>query len=81
MKSNESDNLRSNLECGMSARGEPDAVKAASPVRRGEWRNVLSSNGLCSYPTNAQINSLRPLRWMPSLDPCSFSKTIRICFC
>jgi hypothetical protein len=34
MKSNESDNLRSNPEDGRLASGEPDAVKVARPVRR-----------------------------------------------
>jgi hypothetical protein len=57
MKSNESDNLRSNLEGGKLTSGEPDAVKVASPVRRREWGNVLKSNALCSYPTTiARIN-------------------------
>jgi hypothetical protein len=51
MKSNESDNLRSNPEDGRLASGEPDAVKVARPVRRREWRDVLKSNALCSYPT------------------------------
>jgi hypothetical protein len=41
MKSNESDNLRSSLEGGKLTSGEPDAVKVASPVRRGVWRDVL----------------------------------------
>jgi hypothetical protein len=40
MKSNESDNAKSNLGSGMLIPGEPDAVKVARPVRKGEWRNV-----------------------------------------
>jgi hypothetical protein len=36
MKSNESDNLRSNLEGGKLTSGEPGAVKVARRVRRGE---------------------------------------------
>jgi len=40
MKSNESDEPRSNLGQGMLTSGEPDAVKVASPVRRGECGNV-----------------------------------------
>jgi excisionase family DNA binding protein len=45
MKSNESDNSKSNLGSGMLIPGEPGAVKVARPVRRGEWRNVPTTSG------------------------------------
>jgi hypothetical protein len=55
MKSNESDNLRSNLEGGKLTSGEPDAVKVASPVRRREWGNVRKQRALLlSYDASRQ---------------------------
>jgi hypothetical protein len=70
MKSKESNELGSNTEGGMLIPGEPDAVKVASPVRRGEWRTtcfalgkpepLVRCNALCSYSTH-QCSAPRPL--------------------
>jgi len=45
MKSKESDNLDGNAKDGMLIPGEPDAVKVARPVRKGEWGNVPITSG------------------------------------
>jgi hypothetical protein len=54
--------------------GEPDAVKAASPVRRGTVGNVLTqvSNALAVYPTQligVRIPAPQPFT-KPSLSEC-----------
>ena len=57
MKSNGSDNLRSNPECGMLTRGEPVAVKAARRVRRGEWGDVSNGQRALLLPYEADTGA------------------------
>ena len=47
--------------------GEPDALKGASPVRRGEWRNVLA-RATRSAPTLQTDGESVPMPEIPAWD-------------
>jgi hypothetical protein len=58
MKSNESNKRGGDTKGGMLTPGEPDAVKGARPVRKGEWRNVPMTPGEHRMATGESAPSL-----------------------